>query len=599
MYRMAGVSEETTGVSRPSPLTPPTPTPPAASSPPGRTVPAAGWPQAVVRFLRVYGLWLVKNVVGWLLILLAPVIGAALPGPGGLPLFFIGFAMITFPGKRHLTARVFRGIPLELRSRAVTLAMLVCTVLLPVAVVAVLHLRLEGGVGGRMGQGWERAGWIGVLLAGSAGAVLVAFWVANRLITHVPRLRRKVRPWMRRRGIDLLPPRRRKRLGQRHASPPADMTSPDHADQLHNADEADQEILEIDPSYGQAARGVWRRAKPWLRRGLYVVLMAVIFHYMLRPVRGHWDEVSQRIQSYNVWRFFLAAGMFAAFLFLFRALIWLKMLKGFGYRVPLAAGTRIWSTGELARYLPGTIWQVVGRVHLIKPYGVPPAVCSTTQILDIATFLLANIVVGLSCVLWFFGKAQPEMRPYLWGAIAFVPLLGLGLHPRVFYAIAGRVLSRLGKPAFATRLRGKKLLKYFGLFLLALLWQSLAIWILLGDALHIKLDHWWQLAGPYCLAWSAGFLLGWWSPGGLGVREIVFVGLLQLTLGPKSREMFPQPEALAGFLAFCSVLLRLWTITGELIVASIAYGLDYKGALSRPDAPGRVVPTPGAVGTKG
>lgn len=316
--------------------------------------------------------------------------------------------------------------------------------------------------------------------------------------------------------------------------------------------------------------------------------MGAIFYYMVRPVRGHWADVSQRILDYDIGRFFLASLMFATFLFAFRCLIWLKMIKGFGYRVPLAAGTRIWSTGELARYLPGTIWQVLGRVYLIKPYGVPSAVCSTTQILDIATFLLANIVLGLSCVLWFFGKADPAMRPYIWGAICFVPLLGLGLHPKVFYWLTTRILARLGKPPFATRLRGKKLIKYFFTYLIALLWQSAAVWVLLGDALHIKPDHWWQLAGPYCLAWSAGFVVGWWSPGGLGVREAVFIGLLQLVLGPQSREMFPTPGAMLGFLVFCSVLLRLWTISGELMVASLAYAFDYKGALNRPNAPGRV-----------
>src|SRR2546423_11001252 len=50
--------------------------------------------------------FLVNNIIGWVLILLAWPVGLALPGPGGLPMFLIGFALITFPGKRHLTARV-------------------------------------------------------------------------------------------------------------------------------------------------------------------------------------------------------------------------------------------------------------------------------------------------------------------------------------------------------------------------------------------------------------------------------------------------------------------------------------------------------------
>src|SRR5689334_23334480 len=50
--------------------------------------------------------FVVKNVIGWLLILTAMVMGPLVPGPGGLPLFLIGFALITFPGKRRITARI-------------------------------------------------------------------------------------------------------------------------------------------------------------------------------------------------------------------------------------------------------------------------------------------------------------------------------------------------------------------------------------------------------------------------------------------------------------------------------------------------------------
>ena len=61
-------------------------------------------------FLNEYAWFIVRNIVGWMLILAAPPLGLLLPGPGGLPVFLIGFALVTFPGKRRLTARVLRGI---------------------------------------------------------------------------------------------------------------------------------------------------------------------------------------------------------------------------------------------------------------------------------------------------------------------------------------------------------------------------------------------------------------------------------------------------------------------------------------------------------
>ncbi len=526
-------------------------------------------------FIREYAWWVAKNTLGWVLIAASPIVGAAVPGPGGLPMFIVGFALVSFPGKRNLTARVFRGIPIDTRGNAAGVYSGIGAILLPLALALLLKIKLDDELELKVLRSPLMASGVIASILASFLLLRLSLRAANVLLRRLPRLRRAVRPAMRRRGVHLLPPRRRRRLS---------VTQPNAVN--GSVDQTlDQEILAIDPAVQAQAKTLCRRVAPWLKRALWLAVMIAVFYYMLRPVRGHWADVRDRILHYDPWRFIIATGMFSVFL-MYRCLTWLKMIKGFGHRVPLAAGTRIWSTGELARYLPGTIWQVLGRVYLIKPYGVPPAVCSTTQILDIATFLLANIVLGLSCVLWFFGRpaaGNDDMRPYLIGAALFVPLLAFGLHPKVFYTLTNRILTRAKKQPFATRLHGAKLLKYFCGYLLALLWQSAAIYVLLGAALHIAPSHWWQLAGPYSIAWSAGFVVGWWSPGGLGVREVVFVGLLNMTLGPQAQALFPDAPTRLGFLVFCSVLLRLWTIAGELTLASIAYALDSRALFgSRP-----------------
>src|ERR1041385_5155246 len=58
------------------------------------------------QFLQDYSWIIVRNVIGWLFMLLALPIGVVVPGPLGFPLFLIGFGLVTFPGKRKLTARV-------------------------------------------------------------------------------------------------------------------------------------------------------------------------------------------------------------------------------------------------------------------------------------------------------------------------------------------------------------------------------------------------------------------------------------------------------------------------------------------------------------
>ena len=101
------------------------------------------------------------------------------------------------------------------------------------------------------------------------------------------------------------------------------------------------------------------------------------------------------------------------------------------------------------------------------------------------------------------------------------------------------------------------------------------------------------MAGAYALAWCAGFL-AFWAPGGIGVRELVFMAAMQVALPPAVRQRFQaDPAALTGFLAFLSVLLRLWTIAGELMLAAVAYLADFRGA-PRPAMVAAASPQPAA-----
>ena len=79
------------------------------------TVPRAPALSRRQKFLAGYTWLVLKNVIGWTLIVASFVAGPLVPGPGGIPLFLIGFALVSFPGKRRLTARVLRGRQVRFR----------------------------------------------------------------------------------------------------------------------------------------------------------------------------------------------------------------------------------------------------------------------------------------------------------------------------------------------------------------------------------------------------------------------------------------------------------------------------------------------------
>src|SRR5258706_387190 len=480
---------------------------------------AAARPGARSRFLAGYFWFVLKNVIGWILILLSLALGP-MPGPGGIVVFLLGFGMIWFPGKRQLVARIFRGIRFDLRNWAIQIA--------AIALAAVAPLAVMGGFVWRDKGRWHGIPLGALLWLGGYAALSALAWLlvqgllglGNWAVGIMPRIRRTVRPWLRRRGIDLLPPRRRERGGRRPASDGSRVT---------------EAIVRIHPRHRTRLRNLWKTSAPWLRRLIGLAITIAIFAWMLRPVLQKWDQVGERVRAINWGLFALASLMFAAFLFVFRVPSWRTILAGFGYRLPLPAATRIWSTSELARYLPGVIWQVVGRVYLCKPYGVSGTVCSTSQILELVVFLLANVLVALSCLAFFAYRMHGQTGTYVYAAAAIVPLLLLLLHPKVFYTLLTRYAAWRGKQLPDRRVRGRTLTLLAAWAILGLLWQSLALWVLTHGPLHLPIQKWWVVAGSYCLAWCAGFIAVW-APGGLGVREFVFVTAMMFALPPRAQQ---------------------------------------------------------------
>jgi hypothetical protein len=340
---------------------------------------------------------------------------------------------------------------------------------------------------------------------------------------------------------------------------------------------------------GIAGKQTWSWKNPWVRRSIGVAITIAIFVWMLKPIVTRWPEVGGRIMQTSAARFVIASFMFSIFLFVFRAFSWRRILQSLGHRLNIAPATRIWSASELARYVPGSIMQVIGRAYLAKPYGIDGATSSTSQVLELTIFLLANVLMALVCLPWFAAKIQGNARIALWSAAGLAPLLLILLYPPVFYGLMNRILRALKKKPIAGRVSGPVLIGLLVWAVLGLAWQGLAIWILTAQPQALDLDpsRIGLVIGAYCLAWCAGFL-AFWAPGGIGMREAVLVAALQFALPPALANHIVDQQVFNGFLAFLAVLLRLWTITGELILATCAYTIDYRGALGHPDAPGRV-----------
>lgn len=145
-----------------------------------------------------------------MLILASFLAGPLVPGPGGIPLFLIGFALITFPGKRKLTTRVLRGRRIRWQNPLLVRIIVGLAITLP-GLLLLFGISMQ--IPAKLSYSPLRT--VGAYLAGVALIGLLsctALLVANLLLRAMPPIRRRVRPWLRHHRIRLLPPRRRHRL---------------------------------------------------------------------------------------------------------------------------------------------------------------------------------------------------------------------------------------------------------------------------------------------------------------------------------------------------------------------------------------------------
>jgi hypothetical protein len=191
--------------------------------------------------------------------------------------------------------------------------------------------------------------------------------------------------------------------------------------------------------------------------------------------------------------------------------------------------------------------------------------------------LLANILLGAGCLAVFgLRNVQGEARFRLLEMLALVPLLLLMLYPGIFYGVLDWVLRRMGRPSHAKRLSARQLAGLLVWAIVGLLWQNLAVFLIVARPLGLHWSKWYVVTGSYSLAWCAGFIVIL-APGGLFVREPVFVAAMHFALPQYVRDQFSNQGAMDAFVLFLGAVLRLWTIAGELIVFSLAYLADAAG----------------------
>ncbi len=313
-----------------------------------------------------------------------------------------------------------------------------------------------------------------------------------------------------------------------------------------------------------------RARPPLLRTVLATVLIGATLVFLGLAIARNWTQIASF--EWSIQPFELALSV----LILIGAMawgvfVWHRVIARFeAPGLKLRALLWIWFLSNLARYVPGKIWQFVGAVQLGRRAGVPPSVILTSLVIHTGLTLVSAALVSL--------LALPVVLEELGatGAAFLVVAAGSGVllvHPAVLNLGLRLIPDRLAAEGLTwTGSWGD------GIRLLAL---STVAWLIYGTAFALFAD---SLVGipltlaPALIAANAlAFLVGYMvlvSPGGLGAREAA----LALMLGPIGS---------LGVAAVVAVAFRLWLILAELLGAAL---VSLVPGARPPDGPGPAGP---------
>lgn len=278
--------------------------------------------------------------------------------------------------------------------------------------------------------------------------------------------------------------------------------------------------------------------------------------FVTRLVIQEWDDITEAVSEARP-AYLVGAVLLGLLGMTLIGINWLALLRRMKAVVPLSSGFAWYFVGQLGKYVPGGIWPVVGRAELATRAGVTRRAAYTTTATSMFCAYLAAGVTGAALAPAALGAPLP-----LAVAAALVVLGGVAavLHPRIIgmvLRVAERVVRRpllAQTPPWGATLR--TLARHIPVWLLV----AASTWAV-ARALSISVDFL-LLAAATPLAWLIGFLIIG-LPGGLGVRESVFVAFV----APDTTRAHALSIALLSRLVFVAV--DITGAAGATLVASL------------------------------
>lgn len=298
----------------------------------------------------------------------------------------------------------------------------------------------------------------------------------------------------------------------------------------------------------------------WLRTASQVVFFALIGYFMIEYISGQWEQISDAPPDLNIPILLLALLGITLSMGIQPFGTW-HIIRNLGEELSKAKVWQAFFIGQIAKYLPGSIWSLPSRGFLYNQRGVSPQRSVETVIWETGLAVVAATLVGI--------LAAPLLIDSIYFPLIVLEIGGFSI---VFIG-TGIVLRRkqfsmwLGDKIPFT----KPLLAIFPHLPASTVLPTLLIyvgqWLLMGMSFtgialalgaDLSLIEAIQVVGLFPGVWAVGLLIVI-TPGGIGIRE----ALITIALSGLVNDPLP---------LYAAVIARMgWTLSEVINILLSSY----------------------------
>jgi hypothetical protein len=263
-----------------------------------------------------------------------------------------------------------------------------------------------------------------------------------------------------------------------------------------------------------------------VRLALQVGLAALIFAFLVLTVIDQWSEIQSEGVHFHV-GWLIPAIVILPLFYVFSALGWDFILRFLGHQIGVGRAQVAWGQPLLARYVPGSVLYVLGRVLLSERAGVPRRTTIASIVYEQAISATSAIVVAA-----YFIVNHPDLQgqPLRWAVLLLIPAAIAILHPRVFGPLANKALKAFGREPLPAVVPLRGVIGLIIFFSLNRVVVAFGIYCVARSVTYIPFDDILLVGSAQAIGYFAA-LVTLVAPAGLGVRDAAFAWGLKAAVG--------------------------------------------------------------------